>query len=472
MPVGLVPLFRIGDLWRDGVLHSKPDYELETFESVRVEGATLVKAGVNLDGRGFLLPAGEHPWHMRCTHSYCLKVDLPGSRRLIVPCMELARFYFGSSSKLLAKLFEPGLVREDLYADASFDDQTGHMSIVLAQGMTWNSAADIARICRDPNAWRAALTVGSSIQEASADAEDRRFPKARFPFSGTSTLTAAGRWLTFGSGGRSTFLVYNLRSCSHAFPFRSLKYEVKGGRPRVQTTQFVPKARSFKARSLQMLEEMLPGEDPSKNFARRNLRQQGAQRFPDLVPKSILRVSDLELQGPAQSGGGEPGPKASSVGESSSEKRVRPVELMVACSAADHQSKMPSFLTSVVNQLSQMHDRVQVRLLTQTDDGDWTVPVPTVVDDEGVIHDNLFVERNGGSDLRRVCAFELTHGKRSLRLIAIEADFGRAAILLCEQSDVWESLHQATLDFLGNKSRSVDQVIEQVTVALGAELSR
>ena len=98
--VGTLPLLRVGDVWRDGQLDVRPDYELEEFTDVQIDQntTTLIKAGLNLDDGGFLLPLSEHPWHIQCTQSYCLLVDLPDSRRLIIPCMEMIRFYFGSSS--------------------------------------------------------------------------------------------------------------------------------------------------------------------------------------------------------------------------------------------------------------------------------------------------------------------------------------------------------------------------------------
>jgi hypothetical protein len=72
--VGTLPMLRIGDIWRDGKLEARPDYQLETFPDLQIDKTTthLVKAELNLDEKGFLLPISEHPWHMQCTHSYCV----------------------------------------------------------------------------------------------------------------------------------------------------------------------------------------------------------------------------------------------------------------------------------------------------------------------------------------------------------------------------------------------------------------
>ncbi len=98
--VGTTMLLNIGDLWQDQALVATPEYETEIFTDVEVgrETAQMVKAGSSLDEDGaFLLPLVEHPWHRGNTHSYCLRLTLPDGRYLVVPCMELVRFYFGSS---------------------------------------------------------------------------------------------------------------------------------------------------------------------------------------------------------------------------------------------------------------------------------------------------------------------------------------------------------------------------------------
>lgn len=224
---GTLPLLRIGDIWRDGKLEASPDYQLERFVDLQIGSSTvhLVKAGLNLDDKGFLLPLSEHPWHLNCTHSYCVMVELSGDRQLIIPCIELIRFYFGSSSGLVTKLFLPPLQRKSLYSKSQFDSATKRLVLDLAEKISGASAADIGRMHLDTIAWRAALHVGTSALKASV-AGQTVYPQGFFPFEGAKTLVAAGKWLSLGDQVQATFLVYSLRSCSHPFPFRSLRYKV------------------------------------------------------------------------------------------------------------------------------------------------------------------------------------------------------------------------------------------------------
>jgi hypothetical protein len=200
IPIGVLPLLKVGEIWRDRQLEFSPDYELETFRDVLIDQSTttLVKAGLNLDNEGFLIPSAEHPWHMGCTHSYCQMVELPDGRRLIIPCMELLRFYFGSSSSLVTRILQPGLTRADLYsAEAtSFDAKSGRLALTLAERISGASAADIGRLHLDRYAWWAALQVGTSVLSATTKGTAIH-PKAFFPFLGKSDLAVSGKWLSF-----------------------------------------------------------------------------------------------------------------------------------------------------------------------------------------------------------------------------------------------------------------------------------
>src|ERR1039457_1400427 len=116
-------------------------------------------SGLNPGDQGFLLPLSEHPWHMQCTQSYCVILELPDDRRLIIPCIELIRFYCGSSSSLVTALFLPPLERKTLFSNPRLDQATGRLVLELGEKMSGASAADIGRLHLDPVAWRAAMHI-------------------------------------------------------------------------------------------------------------------------------------------------------------------------------------------------------------------------------------------------------------------------------------------------------------------------
>jgi hypothetical protein len=296
--VGTLALLRIGDIWRDGQLVLRPDYELESFKNVQIgkDSTSLVKAGLNLNESGFLLPLAEHPWHLQCTMSYCLMVQLTQSHRMIIPCLELVRFYFGSSSNLLSKLFLPPLKRESLFSSAMLDPKTRKLQIDLAERMSGASAADIGRISMDSVAAHAARIIGASCLRASA-AGQFIYPQALFPFEGSTDLIASGKWLSHGDTPRSTFLVYSLRSCSHPFPFRSLQYNTVGlaSGPNTPSTNTPPHGGpSTKRRSApDFKDQSLVEQDASNQLSRKTNYFKDAPRFPDLAKKPIWRNKTL-----------------------------------------------------------------------------------------------------------------------------------------------------------------------------------
>ncbi len=288
---GTLPLLCIGDIWRGGKLEASPDYQLERFVELQINESTvhLVKAGLNLDDKGFLLPLSEHPWHLHCTHSYCVMVELPGDRQLIIPCIELIRFYFGSSSGLITKLFLPPLQRKSLYGRPQFDPITKRLVLDLAEKISGASAADIGRMHLDPVAWRAAMHIGTSALKASV-VQQSIYPQGFFPFEGETTLVAAGKWLSLGDRADATFLVYNLRSCSHPFPFRSLRYKVHTGFSRANGTASPHQSQGPIRTSASDASDQPIGErDASNSLTPKAIEVRLESRFPDLQKKPVWK---------------------------------------------------------------------------------------------------------------------------------------------------------------------------------------
>jgi hypothetical protein len=464
--VGILPLLRIGDIWRDGQLDVRPDYEQEEFTDILINQntTTLIKAGLNLDDSGFLLPLSEHPWHMQCTQSYCVMVDLPGARRLIIPCMELVRFYFGSSSSLLTKLFLPPLTRDSLYEKAAMDTRTGRIMLTLAEKMSGASAADIGRLHLEPVAWRAAAHVGASILKASV-ANQAIYPQALFPFEGKTSLVASGKWLSFADQPRATFLVYNLRSCAHPFPFRSLCYEVKGGRPKPpppergtsnsdanQTWTSVKDAKN----------QPIVEHDPSNKLASRIRSFQVEPRFPDLIPKSIWKSKTISLQDRATRRKSKAAPvENAALGDPGSERRTRPLDIALLTSPDFGKSEhIPEFLRDTVVQLRLLRG-MTIELLTESRSDGWTVPVSILSDEDGEIDSHLFIVGPDGSwRLRRASVFAFERDDDHVRAVVIESEpihvklyptTGRGS------EEVWKTLRCASVDFLKGPNDDLEE---------------
>lgn len=472
--VGTLPLLGVGDIWRDGQLELRPDYELEHFPDLEINSETsvLIKAGLNLEEKGFLLPRAEHPWHMQCTHSYCLMVDLPLNRQLIIPCMELVRFYFGSSSNLLTKLFLPPLSRDALYSKPHFDKATGRLTLELAPNISGASAADIGRLHIDPVAWRAAAHVGASLLKGSVVGQGT-YPQAYFPFEGQSSLIATGKWLSLGDEPRRTFIVFGLRSCSHAFPFQSLRYNVKGRSSslaaRKDTTSSASPASHIQRPARNSNNQQLLESDASSSLARQGRPMWNAARFPDLTQKTvwknrILTAPDYDVTYASTSTNSM---QYAAAGDPGSERRIRPIDLHIR-TLRDSDFPVPEFLREIIDELKALKD-FNIELLTESDQDGWTIPITVLANEDGEIDMALFVEA-GENQLRerRVAVFSVTMKQERVTIVVIESAPVHLklypASVTCDE-DLWATLDCAASDFISRrdpKNESIAGIIRWV----------
>jgi len=423
--VGQMSILRAGDIWQNQERVLQPDYQVETFADLTIDRATttLLKAGIEI-GDHHILPFAEHPWHTKGTLSYCVSVSLNDGRKLIVPCMELIRFYFGSSGSLLSKLFAPPLKRTSLYSKALIANWDKALDIELGDGISGASAADIARIACVKEAWNAAAMVGHSVLKCAASGTPM-YPQTVFPFEGKTTLTASGKWLSFGGKPNQTFVVFSLRSCSAEFPFKSLRYELKGGpRKRLKSPDQDPSVSSNQSRKAVKGAKTgsdLVEQDASSHLTPK-LRSYPSDKFPDLREKFIKQAELKSAEADATTLGGSTATIESvAVGDGGSNKRVRPIDLVeVLRTASERNQPIPEFLREPLDYLSKQLD-IGYELLTHGGTDGWTVPMPWVADADGEINPDSHQQSPDGSyNLRRLCVLRIEHGSRSFHLALIE----------------------------------------------------
>jgi len=423
VPVGVLPMIAIGSLWRKGAALARAPYEEAEFVNVAVNGrsAAIVKAGLSLD-EGFLLPLDEHPGHRHHTQSYCVCVTLSEGKRLIVPCLELLRFYFGSSSHLIHRLAHAPLRDEALWQAKRFDEKTRHLHLDLAGRLSGASAADIGRIALSKAAWQAASTIHAScIKHASL--REPVYPYCPFPFYGKTSLRASGRWLSHAGVPRSTFLVFQLLSCSHPFPFASLSYEVGGTkafRRRQRGSNKMEKGTETVAQ-LRHAEDRpkLSNRDPTRGRTRRTRPNFGAERFPDLKRKPVW-LERVDLAAPAGVLLRRPDGSFDlvSFGEPTHTGAAgRGLDVVAAATAQPfEEGDTPGFLRLALRQAEQRFTRkgIAPRIELLTPSG-YTQPVftlPLLVDEQGVIDPvTVFTRSSGGTRQRQGCFVRLSAPK-------------------------------------------------------------
>jgi hypothetical protein len=439
-PVATLPLLAIGDIWHEGRHVASPDYQVERFKGLRItpDTSAFVKAGLALEGH-FLLPLGHHPWHRNHTQSYCVAVTLNDGRHLLVPCVELIRFYFGSSSNLIQRLLTGPLRSEKLWTSKRFNPENRHLHLVLASGLSGASAADIGRIAESRLAWRAAAGIYASCQKATAQRHPA-YPYTGFPFEGTTDLEASGTWLPFGDQAEATFLVYRLRSCTFPFPFHSMSYEASDRKARRDRNGGENAAASRSARKKAEVAGPATDGDPGTNRAQRRGFFRDRRQFPDLARKQVwrekieampkadvfLRHVDGSLE---QVAFGEGDAYADSAGVDACEA---PVDSFESGKAA----QLPRFVNVALEAIAAAPDfplGAQLVLARPTGKQDAVFSLPMVVGEDGEIADRLlYSEPDGRVRQRRACFVEVrqaTAAYRSLLIVEGQTKTAPAVVL-------------------------------------------
>lgn len=420
--LGTLVILRIGDLWRNQQLVARPVYETEQFQDILVTSGhvSIIKAGSSLADGSFVLPAHEHPWHMAATHSYCVQIGLPDGRFLVVPALELARFYFGSSSPLLTRLFDPGFNKEALCVSEKYlDHDGGFAEITLAPGIPRASAHDVARLVFGKKSMAKASLLSRSCVKA-ALAGDPVYPQAMFPFTGKTTLKVKGKWLSRSGLERQTFLVYELLSCTSAFPYKALSCRAATEETSSPLSDHHLPARNepnnpFPSGRLNR-DAGLQERDPGGRLSGKLVRVSLNVRFPDLRNKP-LHDSTEDMQDSRRAvNGGVTDKMGGALGEPHGHSRVRSVEL-AGDHARNHRPPIPAFLRPLVGALRRFDGLASV-LTVDGEDG-WSIPVTEVFGLEPI---RDLPEYCMEGRPRRLCAVDLRKGAMRFLLAACEGE--------------------------------------------------
>lgn len=193
--VGDLLKLKSGSVWKDGVCVWEPtqaDSEVISLDLEKTPVTYKQLKDLNLDTH-FIPHYGTdmNMWVACIEH----KGDPEG---IIVPAMELIRFYFANSSKFTHAIFNRGA--HDLNTLVNAKECHYFASVKLARVMLRKDFRDedgpiIARMFRDDNALKAARRVWDSMYEVHTKHPNYTFfyPEAYFPFVGATKLSCFGK---------------------------------------------------------------------------------------------------------------------------------------------------------------------------------------------------------------------------------------------------------------------------------------
>lgn len=291
LPVALLRLLRCGGIWQNGHLVGSEPLRRERFSNLEINDETtkLVVAGQSSEdpdgGAYYELDFFDFDAHRSHTSSSLARVQVSENVVLLVPSMELVRFYFGASGSLLSGIFSGAFADRRLYESSRIKDDVGY--IKLARGIHPMAAQAVARIAFDRPAYRAFRQLVSSGVSAKCNGAPW-YPKMNFPIAGRTDLTADGQWID--RGRYRVFIAWRLIQCTHRFPFKTLYYDASDDAP-VEGSSYGLDA---KTRSSQRSERTVRLEEAARNRDLRPATVYGVfddeDPFPDLRSKRVVQV--------------------------------------------------------------------------------------------------------------------------------------------------------------------------------------
>jgi hypothetical protein len=262
IPIGLFPGMHVGQVWKAGDLQPLPRYEYAEFPRVHIRNRLLVSdewrddytceivwdsSPTRIGTDRFSLvpddvlrvqPPGRAGLEWRDEKGKksspgirCLRVALQGTASLVIPCAEIARFYYANSSNFANALFSglkhsehdsTGSPRhlDEIYNLAESQVTEGVHHIQLRMRFEKEDALIAARLRYDDNARRRALAIGARLDRAEFE-NWVPLVEAEIPFEGTTDLGVHGTWMETEVGGVTAriFYVFWMEKCTGPWPF-------------------------------------------------------------------------------------------------------------------------------------------------------------------------------------------------------------------------------------------------------------
>ncbi|MDQ3816321.1 MAG: hypothetical protein M3362_01360 [Acidobacteriota bacterium] len=229
--VGLLSCLHIGTLWRGGYQLNTPPYTPRDFNELLITPET---SRITDASRSPALITPEfYPAVQNCVKAKYLVIDLDQKlhgvnkqSKLIVPCVEVARFYYTNSTQLTRAIIGGGLDTHanDIYAPhkTRLPGEDGIGFVQLRDIIKDPDRKIVARLAFDHIANRNARNIYTSIIK-NASEESCAVLEARPPFEGTTDLKVEGKWI-LSADEVWHFFVYRLVSCTAPFPYKQLDW--------------------------------------------------------------------------------------------------------------------------------------------------------------------------------------------------------------------------------------------------------
>ncbi len=229
--IGELPLYHIGSSWKKGQMVSslnKDVAEIEYFTIDASEHPTFVSAKNYIKDSYYNLKRFQQ---QNCI--ICPGADHKGDPiELIIPCAEIFRFYYGTSTQMAQELvygsawemnklvmFENAETKEK----RTWEDQDGNLFLTLRKRIPNSDAWTVARLIGNKHALSQARKMADYLMIPPKDGSSRPI-KISFPFVGISKISCQGKPV-IDQTNTWRFFVLHLNTCSYPLPYQKVLLE-------------------------------------------------------------------------------------------------------------------------------------------------------------------------------------------------------------------------------------------------------
>ena len=220
--VGQLPYVHIGTFWEYGKRLPTIAGKIISFDlNINPETENIVITTSKVHEQT-LISINDHSVSSNGKDSWCVHVAYGNDPAgIIIPVMEIIRFYYATSTLLSKALFDGDFEHDrNKLVNPEYTGMKGSRCVVhRRKNVEDNDCWTIGRILNDTKAYQGVLDITNSLRLAHANGQVPH-PKSRFPFNGRTTLKARCKQI-----GRyqKRWLVLSLISCSGPFPYEELE---------------------------------------------------------------------------------------------------------------------------------------------------------------------------------------------------------------------------------------------------------
>ncbi|SFQ73457.1 hypothetical protein SAMN05216567_1325 [Variovorax sp. OK605] len=186
IPIAILPQIRLADVWQNGSFVESAPLTRLLFQDLQVDEQTTEVLPVGLPysplggASSYVLPFNVFNVHRDHTRSWIARVQVDPNTMLVVPSLELFRFYFGATGSVLEGIMAGADAEQRLYHAAYISRSSNAANLVLGMGMPAAAAPTVARIALDDEAKKAFFTLIKGGRIAGLNRTDWQ-PRMGFP---------------------------------------------------------------------------------------------------------------------------------------------------------------------------------------------------------------------------------------------------------------------------------------------------